>query len=146
MRDVRAVVLVVLAAGCATLAAGHWTSADRITAPAGGLGSDPRWLHAHRRLLEVAGEATDCVKRRACPLGSMSLSIDAPLQWSRRSDRPNHAFLCAHRYGSHCVSCSAHSRCTECAPPHLFVPVKGRCGTLLLSAFFALPGFSLHPA
>ncbi len=81
MRDVRAVVLVVLAAGCATMATGHWTSAGRLTVPAGGLRSDPPVLYGHRRLLEVAGKATDCVQRCACNLGFMPMLMDASMQW-----------------------------------------------------------------
>jgi len=130
MRNVPAVVLVVLAASCATMATGHWTSADRIGAPAGGLSSDPPVLYGHRRLLEVAGKATDCVQRRACQSGSMPLSVDAPLQWVLAERPPLSRLPVTRRYGSHCVSCNTHSRCTECALPRLFVPYKGRCGTL----------------
>ena len=82
MTDACAFVLFVLAAGCATLATGHWTSAGRITAPAGGLIDDQHLLRAHRRLLDVVGgRETDCVQRCACTLRSPPLWVDAPLQW-----------------------------------------------------------------
>ena len=53
--------------------------------------------------------------------------------------------VCARRYGSHCVSCNTHARCTECSMPHIYVPHKGRCGarprrvTSTLSELITLP-------
>ena len=68
MIDARSVALVLLAAGCASLAAGHWTATDRKEAAASGAIGDQQPAQSQRRLLDVA-QGKDCVERCADPAG-----------------------------------------------------------------------------
>ena len=146
MTDVRSLVLVVLAAGCcATMATGHWTSADRIPAPAGGANSDLRPLYHHRRLLDDAdGRVSDCVQRCACTMESMPLWVDVPLRWLLAARPACLTLCCVHADTVATASAAARTASARSVLHRTFLCHTRAAAVRICSALSALLACSCH--